>query len=130
MNIPVYVDTNVIMDFILERHSSASAFFEKVWKCKYRIITSPLVCEELRHQNISAEVFVRICAAYDKLRIVEMTEEDKKTARQLLETYLTHYSDALHKTLAEKAGARHIITRNVKDFVCFQDISIRTPDET
>jgi predicted nucleic acid-binding protein len=126
VNFPIYLDTNVLMDFFLNRDSGAYSVIKRAIKCEFHILISPVVLEELHkyHLDTEAKNFVMILQQQKKITICPVTEEDKKRAR----TYPTHYQDALHKAVAEK-HTNTILTKNVKDFKCFTDMKIRRPDD-
>ena len=42
---------------------------------------------------------------------------------------LFKYNDALHKVIACRANVDGILTRNIKDFECFDDIAVWRPDD-
>ena len=64
-----------------------------------------------------------------KISIIHPSKEDKFESKKILEIYDTHYNDALHKVMSLRAGAEYFVTKNVRDFVCFNDINIKKPDE-
>lgn len=127
----IYVDTNVIMDFLLGRDESAFNLFMKSLKCKHFIVISDLVLSELRFQKLENESsrFLNLCESHRKISVEKTSEADKEIARKLLLLYETHFNDALHKVLAVNAGADCIVTKNIRDFKCFDDIDVRMPDE-
>ena len=129
MNDPVYVDTNVFMDFFLNRDSSAYLFFEKAFSCKYKIIISDAVIREFCNycKRSELENFICIARAMDKIEVIVSTKEDHIEANAL--RHITHYADALHKVLAKRRNVVYFVTKNVKDFREFRDIVIKTPDE-
>ncbi len=128
MNTPVYVDTNVLMDFFLNRDSSAYAFFTKALRCAYKIIISDVVLQELHFQGLDAEAksFALLCENVEKLEVLHATPAEKEEARQLL--HITHYQDALHKVLAKRRNVAVLVTKNTRDFR-FSDITVKRPEE-
>jgi predicted nucleic acid-binding protein len=127
----IYLDTNVIMDFLLGRNSSAFDLLKKVVSCKYFVLISDVVCEELNYQGLSAEssMFVNILKTAKKVNIVKASIEDKKEAKKILLNYSTHYNDALHKVISTRCEAKYFVTSNIRDFICFEDLQIKKPDE-
>ena len=127
----IYVDTNVIMDFLLGRDIDAFNLFMVSLKCKHFIVISDLVLSELRFQKLENEStrFLNLCESHRKISVEKTSEADKEAALKLLSLHETHFNDALHKVLAVNAGADCIVTKNIKDFKCFADISILRPDE-
>jgi len=123
------MDTNVIMDFLLGRDKSAFELFMKAISCKYFVFISDLVLKELDFQKLDASTFIKFLDSKKKIKIVNVCREDKRLASQLVQQYETHYNDALHKVVAKKLNVEFIVTKNVKDFICFEDVKVRKPDE-
>jgi predicted nucleic acid-binding protein len=130
-NEPIYLDTNVIMDFLLDRDSSAFNLIMKSISCQFCIIISDRVIKELHYQGLDTEMknlFTVLTTAH-KLYIDNTLDSDRITAIELIKHYKTHYSDALHKVIAKRNNVRYIVTKNIKDFKCFTDINIMRPEE-
>jgi predicted nucleic acid-binding protein len=127
----IYLDTNVIMDFLLGRDSSAYDLLQKSISCKYVIIISDVVCAELNYQNLTKEkdMFIRLLESVRKIKVIKTSENDKLEAKNIIKTHRTHYNDALHKVIAVRSSVDYFVTRNVRDFICFKDIIIKLPDE-
>jgi len=103
----------------------------KSLKCKYFIVISNIVLEELKFQKLESETinFVNLFISNKKILIEKTSEKDKKQAHTLLKTNNTHFNDALHKVIAKRLETTFFVTKNIKDFKCFQDINIKKPDE-
>ena len=127
-NEPIYLDTNVIMDFILGRDGNSFKFLKKVIQCDYKITISEVVLEELKFQNLENESFnfISLFKKSKKIKILKVNNEDIKKAKEIKET---HFNDALHKVLSKRNGDVYFVTKNIKDFVCFKDINVKRPDE-
>jgi predicted nucleic acid-binding protein len=110
----LYVDTNVYMDFFLERSKSrhAERLFRHTLYCKHQIIISNHILVELTKNMDYQESKMLFEMLKHKLIPVTLEEKDIVEAK----TLSTHYEDALHIVLAKKAGAELIITNNIKDF--------------
>jgi predicted nucleic acid-binding protein len=119
------------MDFLLERDQNAYALLQKAISCKYSIIISDVVYEELKYQRLikESEMFIRVLQSVKKISIVHASKEDKIEAKKLLLKYSTHYNDALHKVIAVRVHVDYFVTKNVRDFICFEDLIIKKPDE-
>ena len=118
----VYVDTNVFMDFLEDRNSSAHRFFIKAISCMYTVVISEIIIKELRFQNVDINPLLKILES--KIEGLLVTNEDKLKAK----TLPTHYNDALHICIAERAEVEAIITRNKKDFKC-TNIPVKSTDD-
>jgi predicted nucleic acid-binding protein len=120
----VYVDTNIIMDFLLNRHKSD--FFIQALQCKYFVIISNLTISELAYQRINPEKFLKWLEFAHKLEIVKISDFVKKEAYKYLIN--DEYNDAIHIASACEAQVEFIITRNIKDFQ-LAPIPVLHPDE-
>jgi predicted nucleic acid-binding protein len=127
----IYLDTNVIMDFLLDRDSSAFQLLCRTISCEFCIMISDLVVKELHYQGQDTEMqnMFSILKNMNKIIVENTLDSDHITANELVKNYPTHYSDALHKAIAKRNNVRYLVTKNIKDFRCFQDINIVRPDE-
>ena len=114
----IYVDTNVYLDYFLDRKRAEPAFklFSNVLACKHRIMLSDHVIDELRRyidlENTSF-LFQMLERKIVKIRVMQ---KDIIEAAKIE----THKSDALHIVLARRADAEAIVTRNIDDFPSFK----------
>lgn len=116
----LYVDSNVYLDFLLDRKNKqlkdlsekAYILFRRSGSCEFKIILSDHVLRELdKHMNLSETTsFFKLLEK--KIIKVKMKKSDEEKAKSLK----THYEDALHIVLAKKAKADVIVTRNKVDF--------------
>ncbi|MCK4327713.1 MAG: PIN domain-containing protein [Candidatus Diapherotrites archaeon] len=117
----VYVDTNVYLDYFENRCDRlrplgefAFQFFRRALKCEFEIVMSDHVMDELE-SVVSIEtidMFLEPLKKKNKIKLVFVEQADVRRAKRLP----THWQDALHAVLAEKAGAELIVTRNANDF--------------
>ena len=130
-NEPVYVDTNIIMDFLLERDHAAYLFLDRALRCEFLIIISDVVLHELTYQGLELESsnLIQILRAGGKCIILHVSEEDKKEAKAVVAARKTHYNDALHASVACRSGCKAFVTKNLKDFTCFKDLNVKRADE-
>jgi predicted nucleic acid-binding protein len=110
----LYLDTNVYLDFFLERAKSkpAEKLFIQTVSCKHSIIISDHLLVELTRHLDYQKAALLFHILKPKCIQVTLEEKDKAEAKKLC----THYADALHIILARKAGAELIVTNNIKDF--------------
>jgi len=118
------------MDFILERDPAASKLMELILSCKYFVLISSLVVQEMVFQGLGTEIdtFILILRGKNKIDVKKIAPEDVQEAKNILALHRTHYNDALHKVIAKRYGASLFVTRNIKDFITFTDITIKKPD--
>lgn len=104
----IYVDTNVFMDYLIERRYVS--FFDKAFVNRWTLVYSDITLRELRMHSLVA--IVENMLYYFQKECVFSTNEDIKCAKKLN----THFSDAMHIIIAQRAVCDYIVTSNVKDF--------------
>jgi len=129
----LYIDTCIIIDAVEGRKSEfgklignhASDLFLQATNCKYYLIISDLVLEELA--GLKKLDLTKMLFEITKKKIIKTTytkEEKTKT------TSKKHKNDALHIILAEREKADFIVTRNIKDFIEIgTTIPLRIPEK-
>ena len=110
----LYLDTNIIMDFLLGRDSAAYNLLVKTLACHHTFVISTLVIQELRRHRLREET--------DAFIVLPLTAEDWNVAKGLA----THQADALHYAVSCRS-ADAFITKNVRDFP-FTTIPVLRPD--
>ena len=126
----IYVDTDVILNFLLNRKNEygkplgpeAEEFFCKVFVSPFEILISRKTLEELYgtlHDTNKAKMLFEMLKSKQKLRIVQYNEEDLKEAESI---DCENRNDALHALLARKNGAAFVVTRNMRHFRNFSHI--------
>lgn len=135
MTLKVYCDANIFIDYLEGRtdnirplHEFAFQFFSAGWNCKFHLIISDWLLEELNN-NLTEEQIESVLKEFrDKNKLIEIKEEqgDRRKARQIS----NHWQDPLHAILANKAGADYLTTRNMKDYneECNKLVNIRFPE--
>ena len=120
----LYLDTNIIMDFLLGRDSAAYNLLVKTLACHHTFVISTLVIQELRRRRLREETdtFIAVCEGRGKLIVLPLTAEDWNVAKGLA----THQADALHYAVSCRS-ADAFITKNVRDFP-FTTIPVLRPD--
>ncbi len=116
----IYIDTNVWIDFFLNREDNlrplgdfAHELFVKTSQCKYKIITSDWLIKELTKTNHldSYRQLEEQLVKLNKIKYIKTEYKELMSAKKH-----QHWHDALHEILAIKANAIYLVTRNVKDF--------------
>jgi len=115
MSKPLYIDTNVIIDFFHDRDSESYQLLIDALSCKYIFIISNHTIKELLKHSTESEInnFVNVLNRKSKMKKVYYTEKHLINARK---NRLTHYADALHYEIAKEYKIP-IITKNIKDFI-------------
>jgi len=122
----IYIDTNVWLDYLLNRTDRlrplgefAFELFRKSVECKYEILVSGFVLFELKKyvsNNKISEVIAWL-KENNKVIFYTITPQNIKDAKQY-----AHWQDALHAIVASKNNCAILVTRNSKDFSDFSDI--------
>lgn len=120
----LYLDTNVIMDFLLGRDSRAYDLLVKTLACHHTFVISTLVIRELHRHHLREETstFIAVCEGRGKIVVLPLTLEDWNVAKGLA----THQADALHYVVSCR-GADAFVTKNVRDFP-FTTIPVLRPN--
>ena len=128
----IYIDTNVWIDFWEDRRDNirplgefAFQLLKKAYECKYRIIVSGLVIDEL-DLFYSKETIIEIMKnlrASGKYQPLKVLEQDRLQAEETAKEVGTSYNDARHAILANRANADYLVTRNLKDFERLFDLN-------
>ena len=114
----IYVDTNIYLDYFLNRTDRlrplgdfAFELFRRTISCEFEIILSDWVEQELKNNNATEQLRKLKEELKHKLITITTTKEDINQAKKV-----KPFEDSLHAILAEKAKAKYLITRNIKDF--------------
>ncbi len=116
----IYVDTNVYLDYLLERENKSGQSLDDIAfevlrrarSCEFEIVLSDHVLNELYRQVDVEQAEMLWGMLKKKIVPVQTEQQDIDLAR----TLPTHVADALHIVLARKMGAEIVVTRNVADF--------------
>ncbi len=115
----LYVDTNIVLDFIWNRSSGlkplgelAHIFFAESISCRHDLYISTHSLAELEKYIAKIHLTAFLDMISTKTTLIQVLADDLEKARSLE----FHLSDALHLVLARKVGADAIVTRNLSDF--------------
>lgn len=128
----IFLDTNIVLDFFLERQPffvEAKEIFVQLANGKFRAFVSSItvinafytICKE-KGKDIAFQ------AVTDLLKIVEVTKTDKKILEKALLANFKDYEDAVQNESAIAENLDAIVTRNTKDFAA-SNLKIYTPHE-
>lgn len=130
----VYVDTNIVLDAVLDRESIAGrdlgtpamSLFSRAAMCQFDIVVSEWMLQELYRQiePEPAKALFTTLGENDKIVRQEWNDDDLSAAKAVA----SHWEDALHGILAKKAEADCIVTRNVDDFQLFSGLDVKLPE--
>ena len=127
----VYCDTNVYVDMLRNRSDNlrplgtfAHEFFADGWNCRFDLIVSDHLVNELKKQlnEKEYEELFDVFRKRNKFIFVNEKEGDWERARKMS----SNVPDALHAILAQRAGADMIVTRDddFKEFNCPVKVSL------
>lgn len=131
----VYLDTNVLIDAVEGRRNKfgkkvgnpASDLFFQAVSCKYRLIISSWMLEELSGLGRLEQTKMFFGLVKKKITKVAYSPEEKKSAEQRSKQ---DPDDALHIIIAEREEADYIVTRNVDHFNKIgTKIPVKKPEE-
>ncbi|MCG8307336.1 MAG: PIN domain-containing protein [Cytophagales bacterium] len=128
----VFVDTDVIIDFLIDRQPHAiwsSKIFNLADQGEVELYTSSLIINNIHYitrriigTNKSKEI---ILALLDLLEVLEVSKSDILNA---LKSEIKDFEDAIQHSVAIKnSGINSIITRNTKDYK-HSKISVFSPE--
>ncbi len=117
----VYVDTNVFIDYLLNRFK-INLFTEAI-TCKYTLVVSHLVIKELTYQKVDFDELFKWLSFGSKIEIIPVVTDN-------YQKYIVNdeCADAIHIACAVSANVECIVTRNVKDFRK-SPITVKNPDD-
>jgi len=126
----IYCDTNVYIDALqLGKPTKVKCgnfsdfawmFFERVMNGEYILVTSSWVFDEFKKVVGTNEKLHELLEGIENSNKIHINEQNthKNEARQLSKS---NFADARHVILAKHSGAIIITTRNIKDFVEFDE---------
>jgi predicted nucleic acid-binding protein len=131
----VYIDTNIVIDFLRERKSEvgrdlgavAGKLFDRALDGEFDIVVSEWMEEELYNHVPKNDAEMLFSMLEERIEKVDYTTEDKERAKTLDEE---DWDDALHAVLADKAEADYLATQNITDYTSVMKlIKVRKPSD-
>ena len=127
-----FVDTDVILDFLLNRGDNglfAKELFSRSRLGRIKLFTSPIVISNVYYMVSKMENKRDAKVKTLKLtRIIKILDLNSRIMLQGLESNFKDIEDAFQSYCAENAGINILITRNIKDYK-WSNLSILTPQE-
>lgn len=127
----VLIDTNVILDFVLNRPpfaDGATALFQHIEQQTFFAVVSASAVTDifylLQKERIDAIAFLK-----DFLLAVDVLGVDKAIVMYALHSGWTDFEDAVQAQVAIENNIDVIITRNTKDYSRLERIQVLTPTE-
>lgn len=128
----IFLDTNVVLDFILKRDNfaeDAAMIFDLGERKKLKLTLSSLsinnidyVVSKIESKKKSRQIIIKL------LSLVEVLAVDENTIKKAAMSEFKDFEDAIQNFCAEDEGLNHIITRNLKDYKK-SNLSVLTPKE-
>ena len=129
----IYLDTNIYLDYFENRHDNIRPLgffaYNLIRKCiegEFKLIMSDWVIEEFGKIGDPRKIddLIKTLKKHGSLILVKSNPRDLLKSRKC-----RNWTDALHALLAIKSDADYFVTRNIKDFLDFQDsINIIFPE--
>ncbi len=120
----IYIDTNIYLDYFLNRRDNlrplgqfAYELLAKSIECKYKIVVSDIIIFELKKKIPKDKLLDLMSWLKPKTIIIKATQIDKRNA----ECCKIHYPDSLHIILAKKCNST--LVSNDKEMQEFGAIS-------
>ena len=128
--VKIYVDTNVYLDYLLDRKNllgrplgnDAFLVFARVVDGRFQLVRSRFVEEELYRQIGTEETQMLFGMMETNTVTVTYSNEEKIRAKEMNPA---HWQDALHAIIANREKAEYLVTQNVSDY--WQYSSLVTP---
>jgi predicted nucleic acid-binding protein len=127
----VLIDTNVILDFVLNRTpfaDGATALFQHIEQKTFSAVVSASAVTDifylLKKGRVDAIAFLK-----DFLFAVDVLGVDKEIVMYALHSGWTDFEDALQAQVAIENNIDAIVTRNTKDYSRLKEIQAFTPTE-
>ena len=132
MGFKIFVDTDVIIDFLIDRrpHADSSTEIFNLGEHKIVDIFTSTLCLNKVHYIIKRETGEKKAreVILELLEIIEVLAVGKEEIVRALNSDFSDFEDAIQHAVALKKGTiKSIITRNIKDYKN-SDISVFTPD--
>ncbi len=134
----IYLDTNIYLDYLENRTDKlrplgefAFQLIKRAIECEFKIIISSLIIDELEYNNYSKQIknLINDLKELNKLIYTEETKDDEQKARNLKQKFKTSLNDTKHAVIAQRRGAKFLVTRNIKDYGELQNlVKIRFPE--
>lgn len=126
----IYIDTNIYLDYWENRIDKmrplgefAYNVIKRAVNCEFVVITSDLVFKELgnwMNQQSINKIFENLKFS-KKLEVAAAFDSEREKVMALANERGTGINDATHAVIAKRAGAKYLITRNIKDFENLSD---------
>ena len=127
----VLVDTNVIIDFVLNRApfaDEATILFQHIEQQTFSAVVSASAVTDifylLKKEKVDAIAFLK-----DFLSVVDVLGVDKTIIMYALHSGWTDFEDAVQAQVAIENNIDAIVTRNTKDYSQLKEIQVFTPIE-
>jgi len=127
----VLIDTNVILDFVLNRvpfADGAAILFQHIEQQTFSAVVSASAITDifylLKKEKVDAIAFLK-----DFLSAVDILGVDKTIIMYALYSGWSDFEDAVQAQVAIENSIDFIVTRNTKDYSKLKEIQVLTPTE-
>ena len=128
----VYLDTDIILDFLLDRKSFSDAsifILNKGDLGKIKLYSSGLVFSNCYYILRKISSHPKVMDTLQTLSsFIEFAPVDHQVVLDALHSSFKDFEDALQNAAASSAGVSFLLTRNIKDYKK-SDLAVMTPEE-
>jgi predicted nucleic acid-binding protein len=132
MIVKAFLDTDVIIDFLIDREpfsSDSSQLFELAETNRLTLITSSLCIHNIHYfinKKLDSKKAVAIIA--DLMELIDVQCTCKKHIDEAAKSGFSDFEDAIQNSVASELKVDVILTRNIKDFKK-SNLLVQTPKE-
>ena len=116
----ILVDTNILLDVLQQRSphdSAATEVWERVERGEVEGHVSAISFNNIFYIARKQQGVARALAAVNAVRpVFHLVPLDEQVLDHALRLAVTDLEDAIQAAAASRVGAKHVVTRNVKDF--------------
>lgn len=130
MSQPIYLDTNIYLDYFLDRKNEfgkplgpiAWGVFKRAINCEFSIVVSDWLAWQLDKNMGSSQLTVLFTLLDSKRKIIRVKrmEDDVQQAKKYAVS--NDIDDPLHAVLAKKGGAVCVVTRDLEGYACCKSL--------
>ena len=131
MSESIYLDTNIYLDYFLDRRGSETAYriLKRALDCEFVLVISDWLLVEMgKYAELNeTKTWFNTLKKRNKVLMVSSDEKDLADAKAI---DADHFQDPLHAILANKAGAKRLVTHDIRGYVkCRHLVKIVFPED-
>ncbi len=127
----ILIDTNVILDIVLERHpfiEQSAMLLKKAQQANIELFLTATTITDLYYITRKAKgKKIALNFIEDLLQFIEIASVDRDVISQALNSAISDFEDAIQESSAKNEDIKVIVTRNEADFKN-SDLEIHNPE--